>query len=524
MVSLLFFLVFSLNSVIAASASSDKFVQCFASHLQNPNQISKIILAKNTSDYSSVLKSSIRNLRFFDNSTRQPRLILTPFHQSHIQAGVVCSKKHGLQVRIRSGGHDYEGLSYSSDPDFSKHPFVLFDLANLRSINVDIENESAWVESGATLGELYYHIAMKSKVYGFPAGSCPTVGVGGHLSGGGFGTIFRKYGLAADNVMDAKIVDVNGRILDRKSMGEDLFWAIRGGGGSSFGVIFSWKIRLVPVPNNVTVFKIGKTLEQGVTKLLQKWQIIAHKLPKELFLHAVIETVDSGGEKTVMISFDSLFLGGTKELLVLIQDKLPELGLSESDCKQMNWIQSVLYFAGFESNHSLDILLNRTTSLQFFKGKSDYVKEPISETGLEGLYKMVLEGKTAFLILTPYGGRMREISESELPFPHRIGNIYGIQYLNYWDYEEETEKNINWMRRLYDYMENYVSKNPRAAYLNYRDLDLGKNRFDGKTSYEEASVWGSKYFKNNFKRLVHVKTAVDPANFFNDEQSLPVCP
>ena len=55
----------------------------------------------------------------------------------------------------------------------------------------------------------------------------------------------------------------------------------------------------------------------------------------------------------------------------------------------------------------------------------------------------------------------------------------------------------------------YVSKNPREAYLNYRDLDSGTNN-QGYTSYKKASIWAKRYFKNNFDRLVHVKTTVDP--------------
>ena len=65
-------------------------------------------------------------------------------------------------------------------------------------------------------------------------GICPSVGIGGHISGGGFGTLVRKHGLAADHVVDAYLIDVNGKILDRKSMGEDVFWAIRGGSATSF--------------------------------------------------------------------------------------------------------------------------------------------------------------------------------------------------------------------------------------------------------------------------------------------------
>ncbi|MBA0806415.1 hypothetical protein Gohar_005869, partial [Gossypium harknessii] len=184
-------------------------------------------------------------------STPTPLVIITPLHASHIQATVHCCKKHGLQLRIRSGGHDFEGLSYTTTYEV---PFVVIDLLNLRSVRINVEKGTAWVESGATVGELYYEIAKRSRTLAFPAGIGHTVGVGGHLSGGGFGLLFRKYGLAADNVIDARLIDVKERILDRKSMGEDLFWAIRGGGGGSFGVVLAWKLKLVAVPAIVTVF------------------------------------------------------------------------------------------------------------------------------------------------------------------------------------------------------------------------------------------------------------------------------
>jgi hypothetical protein len=174
----------------------------------------------------------------------------------------------------------------------------------------------------------------------------------------------------------------------------------------------------------------------------------------------------------------------------------------------------------------LDVLLDRTPSTRRnFKAKSDYVKEPIPELGLEGIWERFFDKdiNTPILIFSPYGGKMSEISESSIPFPHRAGNIYKIQHLIYWDEEGivAAKRHISWIRRLYSYLAPYVSKTPRAAYVNYRDLDIGINNHAGNTSYRQASIWGLKYFKNNFDRLVHVKTAVDPANFFRNEQSIP---
>ena len=67
-----------------------------------------------------------------------------------------------MQIRVRSGGHDYEGLSYVSDA-----PFIILDLINLRSISVHVANSTAWVQVGATIRELYYRIAEKRTTLAF---------------------------------------------------------------------------------------------------------------------------------------------------------------------------------------------------------------------------------------------------------------------------------------------------------------------------------------------------------------------
>ncbi|KAJ4832994.1 hypothetical protein Tsubulata_005295 [Turnera subulata] len=507
----------------AVPVHEEEFIQCLSNEFNAYTKSLEIIFTPESSLYSHLLESSKDNMRWI-NSTSRPALILTPMHESEIRAAILCSKRVGLQVRVRSGGHDYEGLSY-----LCKTPFIIIDLLNFRAIEVDIEDETAWVQSGATIGELYYAIAQESKVHAFPAGLCPTVGIGGHLSGGGFGTMLRKYGLAADNVIDAYLVDVTGRILDRQGMGEDLFWAIRGGGGASFGIILSWKIKLVRVPPTVTVFNVPRTLEQGATKLVHRWQYISHKLPQDIFIRIVIQNV--GGDnnhhatqkKTVLATFNSLFLGDKDRLVSLMDESFPELGVEASDCLEMSWVDSTVYFAGFARGSPLEVLLDKTELYKaYFKAKSDFVTEPIPEDGLTGIWERFLKEELVFVIMDPYGGRMDAILESQLPFPHRKGNLYNIQYIVKWEGNGvgSAATHIDWINKLYKYMEKYVSKFPRAAYLNYRDLDLGTNKHPN-TSDEEASVWGLKYFKANFKRLVQVKSRVDPHNFFWNEQSIP---
>ncbi|XP_012830440.1 PREDICTED: reticuline oxidase-like protein, partial [Erythranthe guttata] len=513
--------LYFLNATCAAYSIHKSFVQCLSDNKIPSCQISKIIYTPKNPSFTTVLQSYIRNRRFNVSTTRKPSIIITPTSEIHVSAAVICAKKLKTQLKIRSGGHDYEGISYVSDTKF-----VILDMFNLRSINVSVEDRTAWVESGALLGELYYRITENTKLLAFPAGVCPTMGIGGHISGGGYGNMIRKYGLSVDHVVDAKIVDANGRVLDRKSMGEDLFWAIRGGGGASFGVVLAYKLNLVPVPEDVTVFTVEKEASQNATDAVFQYQQIVDKMDKDLFIRVLLQPVTLNKTRSVRATFIGMFLGNTDRLLSITGSLFPELGLQKSDCREMNWIYSVIYWANFVNTSAPEVLLNRTPdSVNFLKRKSDYVQTPISKPGLEKLFdKMVEIGKVG-LVFNSYGGVMSEIDESATPFPHRAGNLFKIQYSVNWKEEgEEADKDyVAQIRELYSFMEPYVSKNPRQAFLNYRDLDIGIND-NSNNSYEQGKIYGEKYFKGNFDRLVKIKTRVDPDNVFRDEQSIPILP
>ncbi|XP_022146698.1 berberine bridge enzyme-like 21 isoform X1 [Momordica charantia] len=510
-------------AVASASSSSiyDTFLQCLESNSNPSDQVYRIAFAIDNASYTSVLTAYIRNARFNTSSAPKPLIILTPFTQSHVRSAVLCSNEIGIQLKIRSGGHDYDGLSYVSDV-----PFIVLDMSNLRAVTVDAADQSAWVEAGATLGEVYYRIWEKSKVLGFPAGVCPTVGVGGYISGGGYGNMLRKYGLSVDHVIDARIVDVKGRILDAESMGEDLFWAIRGGGGASFVVILAYRIRLVPVPETVTVFHVERTLEQNAADVVVRWQEVAPSIDENLFMRLLLQPVSSEvteGARTIRATVKALFLGKSEDLVSLLGREFPELGLEKENCTEMSWIDSVVWWANFEVGTSPEVLLDRKIgSANFLKRKSDYVQTPISRDGLAWVYKKMMEiGKTG-LVFNPYGGKMSKIPSSATPFPHRAGNLFKIQYSVNWEEAgaEAEQQFMKQIRRLYSFMTPFVSKNPRKAFLNYRDLDIGSNN-NGENRLEEGKVYGVKYFGENFERLVKVKTAVDPQNFFWNEQSIP---
>ncbi|KAF5802029.1 putative tetrahydrocannabinolic acid synthase [Helianthus annuus] len=128
------------------------------------------------------------------------------------------------------------------------------------------------------------------------------------------------------------------------------------------------------------------------------------------------------------------------------------------------------------------------------------------------------------LFMYTFGGKMEEYSDTALPYPHRAGVLYQVfKRVDFMDQPSDktaiSRRRVAWLRSFDKTLEPCVSKNPREAYSNYNDLDLGV----GSATYEEASVWGERYWKGeNFKKLIRIKAKVDPHNFFKHPQSIPV--
>jgi hypothetical protein len=152
------------------------------------------------------------------------------------------ARDHRLELAVRSGGHSSAGHSTADGG-------IVLDLANLKGLEIDLEQRTAWAEAGLTAGEYTAAVGAHGLVTGF--GDAGSVGIGGITLGGGIGFLVRKHGLTIDNLLAAELVTADGEILqvDDEHYPE-LFWAIRGGGGN-FGVATRFKFRLHKLPSIV---------------------------------------------------------------------------------------------------------------------------------------------------------------------------------------------------------------------------------------------------------------------------------
>jgi len=236
------------------------------------------------------------------------------------------------------------------------------------------------------------------------------------------------------------------------------------------------------------------------------------------------------------VTFKGFYLGPRHEAVDILSARFPEIGLLDLNPREMSWIESIVFFSGLPGGSSASDLTDRVLhGKSYFKAKSDFVRRPMAIDELAGAVDFLSKQPKAYVILDPYGGAMDRIGAADLPFPHRKGNIHGIQYLIEWTADDDgayREEYMDWLRRFYDFMGTFVSNSPRTAYINYQDLDLGTNDWsrprmieveDGSPNpqVEAARTWGERYFLSNYDRLVRAKTAIDPENVFRNAQSIP---
>jgi FAD/FMN-containing dehydrogenase len=200
---------------------------------------------------------------------RRPALIVRPVDAGDVSRVVSLARQTGMELAIRSGGHSLAGFSTSEGG-------IVLDLSQMKGLEIDVEQRTAWAEAGLTAGEYTAATAKYGLATGF--GDTASVGLGGLATGGGIGYLVRKYGLTIDNFLAAIVVTADGQIRHvNAETHPDLFWAIRGGGGN-FGVVTHFKFRLHEVGTIVG----GMLILPATAKVMAAFAAEAEAAPEEL--------------------------------------------------------------------------------------------------------------------------------------------------------------------------------------------------------------------------------------------------
>ena len=385
----------------------------------------------------------------------KPPAVVQARDTADVRAVVRWADRFDVPLVARSGGHGYSGNSTSQTA-------VVVDLDALDAVRFD--DGIATLGPGARLGDVYRRLAAKGVT--IPAGSCPTVGVGGLVLGGGMGLAGRAFGLTCDRVTSFDVVDAHGR--RRRVDDGALFWALRGGGGS-FAIVTAVRLRTRRV-TDAAFFSIS--YPRGArAEALQRWDAFAPRAPSDL---TAILTLTSDGATAF-----GQYLGSATALRRLIRPLggTPSVGSADYLTVQRRW-------AG-----------NQHPPRSAFAASSIYVTKRLTAKGRGAFLAAADTGAT--LILDAYGGAINRPDRDATAFPHRDAR-FSVQLISYRDIATARAQ----VRRARTAVAAYGG----GAYFNYADPDL---------THATRNYWGA-----NLERLRRVKRDVDPANRFRPAQGV----
>jgi FAD/FMN-containing dehydrogenase len=206
---------------------------------------------------------------FVGGIDHRPAVIVRPADAAEAARVVTLARDSGLDLAVRSGGHSGLGHSVADGG-------IVLDLHDMRALEVDPEQRTAWAQTGLTAGEYTTATHAHGLATGF--GDTGSVGIGGITLGGGIGYLVRKYGLTIDDLLAAEVVTADGQLLQADAEHHpELFWALRGGGGN-FGVATRFRFRLHPVSTVVG----GMLLLPATPEVVEGFVAAAAAAPEEL--------------------------------------------------------------------------------------------------------------------------------------------------------------------------------------------------------------------------------------------------
>jgi FAD/FMN-containing dehydrogenase len=396
----------------------------------------------------------------------RPPAVVQVRDRADVQAVVRWAERFDVPLTARSGGHAYNGASTSRSA-------VVVDLRRLDGVR--LQDGIATIGPGARLIDVYASLAGRGAT--IPAGSCPTVRIGGLATGGGMGLAGRALGLTLDRVRGISVVTADGE-LRRVSGDDDLFWALRGGGGS-FGLVTSFSVRARNV-RRAAFFRVTYPASSRA-EALAAWDALAPGAPDDL---TAIFTLTSSSASAF-----GQFLGSEAELRRIVRPlgRVPGASVSTGTS---GYLALQRRWAGCSDGGCHDF------EPSAFVGSSIYVARQLSSAARRAFLDATEEGVS--LILDAYGGAISSVAPDATAFVHRDVR-FCVQILSYAPIPTARSR----VRRARGRIAAYGNG---GAYQNYADPDL-----DGALRA---------YYGSNLGRLRQIKTAVDPADRFRPAQGI----
>ena len=420
---------------------------------------------------------------FYGGMDRHPAAIVCVADAGDVSRLVSLAREVGFELAVRSGGHSNAGYGTTDGG-------IVLDLSGMKDLQINLEEKTAWAETGLTAGE--YTVAMGAHGLATGFGDTGSVGLGGLTLGGGVGYLVRKYGLTIDDLLAAEIVTADGQLLhvDDKSH-TDLFWAIRGGGGN-FGVATRFKFRLHEIPTAFGGMLILPATPDVITGFIAE----AEAAPDELSTIANVMTAPPmpflpAEVHGKLIIFAMLVYAGDGDAGERALAPFRKLTTPLADMlKPMRYPE--IYQPEQEGYHP--VAAGRTMFV-------DSIDRSVAETILDHL--KVSTGSMAVAQLRVLGGAMARVPVDATAFGHRKSRIM-VNVAALYEKPDEKDTHETWVTNFAA----ALRQGDSGAYVNFL------------ANVDEAQIRAA-YPGGTWERLTQLKAKYDPTNLFHINQNIP---
>jgi FAD/FMN-containing dehydrogenase len=413
---------------------------------------------------------------------RRPAALARCATDADVVAAIGFAREHDLLLAVRGGGHGVAGDAVCDGG-------LVVDLSGMRGAEVDEEAITVRAQGGCTLGDV--DAVTQRYARATPLGVVTETGIAGLTLSGGLGWLRRKYGLSCDNLVSAKVATADGRLLTASAdENEDLFWAIRGGGGN-FGVVTSFEYRLHPIG------------------------------PEVAFCY-VLYPAEHAGE---VLRFCADYVADVEALApVGVLGRVPAIGAFPEQAHGMPFIALLAMYAGDpdDGDAALRPLRQVTEAIGDLSGKMPYteVQSALDEDypagwhyywkslNLPELTDEVIDRLVGHIDTTPalhstidvwfQGGEMARVPDGETAFANRR-SPYLIGIEGNWEGEAGDEETVAWVRDCYNELRSFSDG---GIYLNFPGF------------LEEGEQLLHEAYGDNYQRLRDIKARYDPENLF----------